>query len=59
MVQQFLVHELDEERAQLKQLHAQALGVLPFSPKPFVHQATHLENEERIARNDNEKTNNE
>lgn len=42
VVQQLLVHELDEERAELEKPHPQALGIPPVAPEAMVNQLTHL-----------------
>ena len=42
VVQQLLVHELDEERAELEKPHPQALGKPPVAPEAVVNQLTHL-----------------
>lgn len=42
VVQQLLMHELDEERAELEEPYPQALGIPPVAPKAVVNQLTHL-----------------
>lgn len=54
VVQQLFVHELDQKRTKLQQLHAKPLGILSVAAEAFLDQLGHL-----LGRNTKNKNKNE